>query len=279
MAVEVAKGIHDHPEFKLGSILGSGKADQRTVNFMDFLDPKQVVAPTKWDFDKNRKPFPKKMWGNDNYGDCELAGRANYVNRLQRGQTKTSSPIVDDDVVALYKEMTGCQSPGDNNDSGLTTLDNLREWRTGWLPESLKAKPDHKYQIAAFGQVDTKNHTLFRLSSYLFSGLLLGCNMPITAQQQTSENKPWDVVAGAGSNADPGSWGGHCVYTKRYDDGNIYVLTWAREVQVTDAWMREYCDEAYAVIESFDVWTNYKHVFDVKKLIQAMTSAGINVQQ
>src|SRR4051794_6083854 len=111
MAVEVAKGIQDHPEFKLGSIVGAGLKDGRTLMMSKFADF-SVTAPASWDFDKSRKRFPFNKWGNNEYGDCELAGRTNYLLRTQRLQTKTTPEITDDDVIALYKEITGCEMPG-----------------------------------------------------------------------------------------------------------------------------------------------------------------------
>lgn len=277
MAVEIAQGIHNHPQFKLGSILGSGLKDKRTVNFGDLVN-RDTQAPKAWDFDAKRKPFIPHMWGNDRFGDCEIAGRCNYITRLQRGETKKNSPLVDDDAVALYKQMTGCVSPGDNNDTGLTTLGNLRQWRAGWLPESLKDQPNHKYQIAAFGYVDPTDHELLALCTYLFSGVILGVNLPITVQSQMQNNQPWDYDPSAGAAAEPGSWGGHCVYTKRYDEKNHYFLTWQQEVQVTQAFMNNYAVEGYAVIESFETWGSHTRVFDVQKLIKQMKDAGIHVE-
>lgn len=277
----VADGIHKFDNFKLGSIVGSGLADDRTLKLANFMDL-SIQAPITWDFDKNRKPFPSHLWGNDQYGDCEVAARANYLVRLERIQTRSTPAITDDDVVELYKSMTGCVSAGDNNDTGLTTLGNLGAWRTGWnitKAWSKNAKPvSRDYQISAYGFVDPKNTSLLRLSSYLFSGALLGCNMPLTAYDQLRNNQPWDVDPLAGSKAEPGSWGGHCMYVKHYDANNIYAITWGREVKITNKWMDKYCEEAYSVIDAFDNWAKYSHIIDIPKLIQQMKDAGIRVQ-
>lgn len=276
MARLVAKGTHNHPRFKLGAILGSEAHDLRTLNFADFLNS-DVQHPKKWDFDKGRKAFASHVWGNDQYGDCELAARANYINRIQRAETKRTPHFNDDDVIDLYKKMTGCEIPGDNNDSGMTTLDNLKQWRNGWTPDSL-AGSEYTYSIDAYGFIDPSNESLLRLASYLFNGVLLGIWLPVTAQAQTEAGGPWDYVPSAGWEAEPGSWGGHAVLSKRYDDENIYVLTWGTEIRVTNAFVKEYVDEAYVAVESFRAWQTYKHVFDVSKLIQTMNDIGINVE-
>jgi hypothetical protein len=279
MARLVAKGIHTHPYFKLGAIIGPEARDDRTIDLMKFLDTTTFDVPAKWDFDKKRKPFAQHMWGNNVYGDCEVAARANYINRIQRREASRTATFTDDDVITLYKEMTGCEIPGDNNDSGMTTLDNLKQWRTGWSPPSLaESHPDHVYNIDAYGYVDAGNNELLRQSMYLFNGILLGIDLPYTAAEQTEAGEPWDFVPDAGWKSEPGSWGGHCVLTKRYDDGSIYVLTWATEIRVTDAFVKNYVVEAYAAIESFKKWTSYRHIFDTNALITEMQQLGIEVE-
>lgn len=280
--MDTAQGIHLDPDFKLGSIVGSGKQDKRTLMLSDFVDT-EIQIPSSWDFDKHRSPFPLPMWGNDEYGDCELAARANLLLRLQRIQTHRTPKIDDTDVVNLYKLMTGCQSPGDAGDTGLTTLDNLNQWRNGWqLTKEWHeghGLEEHIFRIAAYGMIDLSNLNLVKLSSYLFSGAILGCNMPLTARRQTQQGLPWDVVSSGGAEAIPGSWGGHAVLTKKYDADNFYVLTWGREIQVTSAWMREYTEEAYSVVDDLDSWVKHSHMLDIVSLINKMKENGITVYQ
>lgn len=283
MAVEVAKGIHDHPYFKLGAVLGSGEKDKKTLTLDQFIKKDAVQAPASWDFDKSRKPFPAHMWGNDSYGDCECAGVANYLQRLERVETRLTPPITDDDVVARYKAMTGCESPGDNNDTGLNTVDNLNSWRTGWTLNKVwrpGAKPtDRTYNIAAYGMVNHKDPHQTRLATYLFHGILIGADLPVTAQGQFEQGQVWDVVANAGGSADPGSWGGHCMYGKAFDPNHMKLLTWSKEVIVTNAWWDEYVSEAFCVIDSLDTWKKNNHAFDVAALLAEMKNCGISVNQ
>ena len=275
-----ATGIHTHPKYKLGAAVGPDTWDKRTVKLENFLDLTTQV-PVSWDFDKGRKPFPKNLWGNDQYGDCELAARANYLLRLQRKQTKTTPGIDDNDVIALYKQMTGCNSPGDSNDVGLSSLDNFRQWRSGWditKNWQIGGEETRDYHLSAYGYVDPTNEKLIRLATYLFTGVVLGVNLPITAQNQI-DSGVWDVDPSAGSDADPGSWGGHAIYSKRFDANSVYVLTWGMEIRATNAWINEYAMESYAGIDSFDTWFKFPHAIDIQALIKEMQGAGIQVQQ
>lgn len=273
-----AKGIHDHSVYKLGSILGSGMANKKTIVLDDFVRG-DVQVPSVFDFDVGRKPFPLPMWGNADYGDCELAARANYLLRLQRAQTRTTPGINDDDVIALYKQMTGCVSPGDANDSGLATLDNLNQWRAGWNITKnwqIGGQQTRDYRISAYGMVDGKIPAKLRTAIFLFGGCLLAADMPITAQAQT-DTGVWSYDDRSPPDAQPGSWGGHCIYSKRFDAQNIYVLTWGKEVRVTNEWWSVYGQEAYSVVDSFDSWFKFAHTLDVQGLIDKMKQNGIQV--
>lgn len=275
---ETAKGIHDHPQYKLGSILGS--KDKVKLKLSDFVKP-TVTAPVSWDFDKDKKAFPVQVWGNDEYGDCEIAGRCNYLMRLQRQQTHLTIDLASKDAIAIYKEMTGCVSPGDAGDTGMTTLDNLQQWKAGWsiTKNWLKGgQGTRDYKLSAYGCVDNTNDELLRTCMYLFSGVLFGIDLPATAQAQTDQGV-WDVVdPSLGGDSEPGSWGGHCVYGVAYDADSVTVLTWGRRVKMTEAFINAYVMESYSVIDSFDPWYDFTHALDVNALIQSMKDQGINVQ-
>jgi hypothetical protein len=279
---ETAKGIHTHPKFKLGAIVDDSARDKRTLRLTDFIG-KAAQAPASWDFDQGKKAFPWRMWGNDQFGDCEIAGRSNYLLRLQRGQTHTTPHILDEDAIAEYELMTGCKQPGDENDTGMTTLDNCKKWFKGWSitkdwPRGGQGTRD--YHISAYGEIDFANRDLLHNSIYLFTGVLWGIALPITAQAQTDNNQPWDVVDHSlTGDSEPGSWGGHCVYSKKYDPDSVDIITWAKELKMTNAFIDAYAMEAYAVIDSFDSWFSFAHVLDVKSLIQEMQQLGINVDQ
>lgn len=256
---------HLDQEFKLGK--QEHKVDKRTVLLADFVES-NIQVPVSWNFDSRRAKFPLNLWGNADYGDCVLAAQTNQLLRNERVETRSTPKVTDEDVIARYKAMTGCQMPDDANDTGLVMLDALRNWRSGW---SWKNK---QYKIAAFGLVNHSDSAAMRRCCYLFNGLQLGFNLPLNAQQGT-RNGLWDFVPGAGSQ--PGSWGGHAVYAKRYDADSIYVLTWGREVRVTNSFINNYCDEAWAVIDDLDPWRLAHGVLDVQAMINKMQQSGITI--
>jgi hypothetical protein len=234
------------------------KHDRKTAQLRDFIDL-TLMPPSNWDFDRTRAPFPWKMWGNDHLGDCVLADQMNQLLRLERAETRHTLHATDQDVISTYTTMTG------GVDEGLVMLDAYNWWRhDGW---NVHGK---NYTIDGFGELDKDNPRQLRLACYLLHGVSFGFALPLSAQKGTNEGV-WDVTDGPDS--EPGSWGGHAVYAKKFDRENFYVITWAREVRVTNAFVAKYCDEAWAVVDSLDLWRKHP-AFDVQKFEKYLSDIG-----
>lgn len=249
----------DFEKLKLGK--QGYKHDDRTLMMAKFLSP-DIHIPDHFNFDANRAPFPDRVWGNDNYGDCVIAARANATLRLERVEQRRTLAMVDEDAINLYKAMTGCQSPGDEKDTGLVMLEAMRQWRNeGW---SMFKYPHHHYDIAAYGEIDPMNQQELRACIYMLGGVHFGFALPVAAQQMT-RNKVWDYNGENGGEWQPGSWGGHAVYGIAYDKDSITIKTWGFNVKVTNAFIEKYCDEAWGVVDNLDSWRT-KQTIDVSKL-------------
>jgi hypothetical protein len=258
-------GIHDHPTFKLGK--QDHKHDDRTLMMANFIEV--PVLPASFDFDRHRAKFPVEMWGNDEFGDCVIAAESNALLRMERVEQRRTVKLSDADAITRYKGLTGCQSPGDENDTGLVMLDTMSDWHHNGYDRTAE-KPEHSFTIAAYGELDPADDHQLRGAIYLLGGIHFGFALPISAQAQTDKGY-WDVVSGPESQA--GSWGGHCVYAKRYDADNIYVLTWGMEIRVTNAFIKKYCDEVWVVVDDLDRWRATDHL-DVQALIAKLHDIG-----
>jgi len=253
--------------------------DPHTLMLGDFL-AEDIVYPVPFDFDHNRRPFPTNVWGNDAYGDCVFAGRANNLLRLERVETRNTVPLTDQQVVDEYKLRTGCQTPGDAKDRGYSVIQALREWRHGWELHFPDTKvTERTYSIAAFGELNPGDVKQLRTAIYLLHGIQMGIWLPLTAldQLQTAikQGRPctWDYVPDNPRNR-PGTWGGHLIYSKRYDEDRIWCLTWGMEVAMTTSFTDHYADEAWGVIDSFDPWRR-THYFNVNAMIEKMQEVGV----
>ena len=124
-------------------------------------------------------------------------------------------------------------------------LDSLKLWRTaGWIAAR------RRLRITAFAQIDQHNQEEVKNAVFMDLGIGLGLSLPLTAQTQIAQNKPWDVMKGP--RAIPNSWGGHYVYVNAYDDNGLECVTWGRKQKMTWAFVEKYCDEAYAIIDAIN---------------------------
>lgn len=259
--------IEPLPGMRLGK--GEYQHDERTARMAAYMVP-EIRIPAKHDFDKGRAPIPVRMWGNDQWGDCVIAGEANHILRNERVEQRRTVKLFDEHVVDRYKLMTGSQSPGDAKDEGLVVLRAMRDWRgSGFMVGN------RNYSICAFGELEPSDEQQLRKAIYLLNGIHMGFWLPQAAQAMTDQGF-WDYQGQSGSEWSPGSWGGHLVYAKKYEPGSISVLTWGREVKVSDAFVEKYCDEAWAVVDNFNSW-KIKQTIDVEKLKKHLRDIGAKV--
>ena len=91
--------------------------DARTLQMARFLTP-DIHIPSHFNFDAGRARFPDFMWGNNEYGDCVIAARANQTLRFERVEQRRTLAMQDEDAISEYKRLTGCVSPGDSKEDG-----------------------------------------------------------------------------------------------------------------------------------------------------------------
>jgi hypothetical protein len=229
--------------------------DERTLMLAKFM-PTDIRVPADFDFDAGRKPQTPHMWGNDSFGDCVIAGEANEILRLERVEAWQTPQLTDEDAINRYMHLTGCKEPGDANDTGLEIVAAHRDWRNNGFMIAYKGRT---YKIDAYGEIDPSDHELVRLTTFLLHGTQWGFWLPLAAQDMTGKGK-WDYNGETGADWKPGSWGGHCVYAKKFSPNSIFVETWEMEVEVTNRFIDKYADEAWGVVDNLDPWRKTGHL-------------------
>lgn len=248
--------------------------DPRTLMLGRYFKTDEIVVPDKFDFDHNRRPFPNRMWGNDEFGDCVIASEANNEFRLERVETWQTPQITDEDAINRYKALTGCKEAGDENDTGLEMIVAFRNWRNKGFQTAYK---DRNYTIDAYGELDTTNEKQLRQGCYLLHGIHFGLWLPAAAQEMTNDGK-WDYNGETGRDWQPGSWGGHAVYGKKFSPTSFYVLTWEMEIEVTNNFIAQYADEAWGVVDSLDKWRKSGHL-DVDAMENELAQVTTQINQ
>ena len=243
------------PKPRPGGILRFGKRtakrDDRNLMFAALLKAPPVL-PAEYDFDVAHHGIPTPMFGNDQYGDCVMAGRAHQTLRFEKAEKNKLIKISDNDVLHEYFNETG------GADSGLVVLDSLKEWRsTGWIAAK------KRYQIKAFAQINQARRVEVKRAVFMDIGLGLGLTLPDSALPQFYAGKPWAVVSGKPGQPNPNN--GHYVYVPGYTKSGPVCVTWGRKQQMSWAFLAKYCDEAYAIIDAIDS-AKKKRALDVGKL-------------
>jgi hypothetical protein len=242
------------------SIIRFGKApakrDDRNLKLSAVLRA-PVALPAEYDFDVNHNGVPTPMFGNDQYSDCVIAGRAHQTLRFETAEQGILISITDKDVLREYFKETG------GDDTGLVMLDSLNLWRKrGWRAAN------QRFKIKAFAEIDRTDRQEVKRAVYMDIGVGLGFTLPDSAISQFHAGKPWEVTSGPGSGPNPKN--GHYVYVPGYTKTGPVCVTWGRKQQMT--WfLKKFCDEAYAIIDAVDT-PKKKRNLDEKKINEFLTS-------
>lgn len=247
-------GVKGFPKPHRRGIVQFGKRqarrDQRNLMFASLLKPPPVLPP-EYDFNVAHQGIPTPTSGNDQEGDCFMAGRAHQTLRFEKAELNKLIANTDKDVLREYLSDSG-------GDDGLVVLDSLKQWRsTGWLAAK------RRYKIKAFAEIDRSTRTEVKRAVFMDIGVGLGLTLPDSAMPQFYAGKPWAVVSGHGSKHNPNS--GHYVYVSGYTTVGPVCVTWGRKQQMSWGFFAKYCDEACAIIDAVDS-ARKNRALDVGKL-------------
>lgn len=225
----------DHSRMKLGR--KTIKTDTRTLKLACYLTPSLPTPPPAADWTKGATTWGMMM--NDRLGDCTIAGVAHAI-QVFTANTGTMVTVPDSTIESYYAKWDGYVAGDPETDCGGCELDVLNDWKKdGFAGNALMAFADLKPGNLGPGNLDE-----VRQSIALFGGVYIGLSLPLTAQTQDV----WDVAPEGGSDAEPGSWGGHCVFVPRYDDKSFTCITWGQLKTMTVAFWDKYCDEAHTLL-------------------------------
>lgn len=167
------------------------------------------------------------LYGNDRWGDCVLAGVANLSSVQAACEGRPGVRFAEADVVDLYHRL----SPDDTGLVEVYTLGGIA--KSGFLG----------VQIPHFAGVDITDQAEVMAAASMFSGLLLGVDLPPDFRDQ--------FEAGVFDVSKPGDPSlGHAVVVGAYDGVGPDVLTWGRRVPATWGWWEAYVREAYVLLDA-----------------------------
>lgn len=227
------------------------RTDVRTLSLARYVDRAQLpAAPDRFDETNGVERWP--MYANDRIGDCTTAAAAHMIEAWTAAGRGRATELPEAAVLDAFDDVK--LTDPSTGEEGAVELDVLRYWRKTGIGG---------HRIAAYARVSVHDQGLVRVASWLFGGLYLGLQMPLTARDQAV----WDWTGSLAGDARPGSWGGHAVDVVRYGANGVTVVTWGRLQEVTWSFWERYCDEAYCIL-SHDFLTkgNAPNGFDVEAL-------------
>lgn len=223
--------------------------DRRTLQARMLLEGTLPDVPKRFDLGARRRPMPLGLWGNNDWGNCVKVAEYNHLVRLARLDNRRTLPVTTEMVVGDYMRATGAQAPGDAQDHGLVMLYNFKDLKNTGLSIATGKKSSFDASIAAYGEVHPADHAVARAGCYLLGGIQFGISLPWTAAEQMRNGEPWDDTGSTGADADEGSWGGHAVYSFKFDENGWWVVTWGLLQRVTNRFMERYADEGWVMVD------------------------------
>lgn len=171
------------------------------------------------------------MLGNDQYGDCVLAGAAHETMQWNK-EAGVDVLFTDEAVLSDYTAITGFNPNVPSTDQG-TDMQVAAGFRKkhGVVDASGKRHKVEAYLALAGGDD-------IRAAVHLFGACGVGIKFPDSAMKQFNAGKPWTITPHAKIE------GGHYIPALNYDKKYLYVVTWGRVQPVAWAFLKRYMDEA-----------------------------------
>ncbi len=194
-----------------------------------FPDPGKV-APKAWG-----------MLGNDEYGDCVIAGSMHEHMLWTREGVGTAANFTTANALSTYTAVTGfdpsqTDAQGNNPTDRGTDMEAMAKYRrkTGITDASGTV-----HKIGAYLALDHQDPTTLAAAAYIFDAVGVGIEFPSSAMDQFNAGRSWSVVKGSTNE------GGHYVplFFKK-SAATFQVVTWGQVQNVTKGFITTYADEA-----------------------------------
>lgn len=196
-----------------------------------YLDPLRTVPPPpKVDWFTKAQASIGRMFLNDRFGDCVIAGKYHAVGAWTGNDSDSGGVAVgsDQEVYQTYQNWCG---PGDN---GCVITNVLDRMQAQGIPMN-----GVRHTIDGYVAVDWTDKLEVQVALVLFGALTIGVNLPSAWESSAV----WDVTGSP-------IVGGHDVTCVGYDEQGVQVSSWGRVYTITWAafLQRRWVEECYALL-------------------------------
>ncbi len=221
--------LHDNRIVHLGRL--PPHPGKPMLHLRDYLAPGGPPPPTVVDFATKARPALNQMYGNDQYGDCVIAGKMHSVGVWTGNEIGNSAVGTTAEAITSYHAICG---PGDN---GCVITDVLDAMKSKGLTVGSK-----KHLIDGYVSFDWTSQLQTQTAIYLFGGGSIGIDLP-QAWLNAPDGGTWDITTTS-------IVGGHDVALLGYNAQGVQIATWGGVRTITwQAFMsKQWIEEAYCIL-------------------------------
>lgn len=226
-----------YPTKKLGRL--PRKFSPKIPHFSALLQSVPTLPPLPANVDNTGGQTEWSVMLNDSLGDCTCAAFY-HARQIWSKACSNEDTQPDSSVLALYEATCG-YIPGDpSTDNGGAEQDVLAYLHSTGAPLANGTRD----KILAFIEVDQRNMEDVHRTIYECGLAYIGFNVPSSVMPPNGETpKVWDVVKGE---TDP--IGGHAIILTGYkENGNMGLISWGENYEMTPAFFSAFVDEVYAI--------------------------------
>ena len=204
-----------------------------------------VLPPIPATFGSDLFPNGWGMNGNDNYGDCTVAGAEHIVMAWLKAKG-TTTHFTDIDALDDYENF-GYVPSKPETDQGADMISVAEFWRTTGMRDWRAVR----YKIAGYASIEGSEAGAPELNhvyqcAFLFGACGIGINLPANAETQFDNNETWTIVPDAPSD------GYHYVPVIGRGPQGLLFVTWGKACWMSEDFFRANCKEALAYLPTAD---------------------------
>lgn len=201
---------------------------RKALHLSAYLDLAAITLPETVDYHTKSSASLSRMYLNDQYGDCVIAGKYHTVGVWSGNDGPATVVGTDAEVLASYHAICGA---GDN---GCVITEVLDAMKSGGLPFN-----GVRHGIDGYVAVDWTNREMVKAALYLFGNITLGINLPSAWTSAST----WDVTTS-------GIVGGHDVAAVGYRFDGVVISSWGKLFVITWAAFtsRKWLEEAWVLL-------------------------------
>ena len=204
---------------------------QPTLRLKDYLSSSLPTPPLKFGHADLIQPM---MLGNDQYGDCAIAGSIEEI-RLLNAERGFTVPFSTASALKAYGEITGFDPSQPDTDQG-TDVHDLYEYRqnTGIADDN-----GQRHKLAAYVGLTPGDWNQLVQALYLFQVVGIGIQVPDYAQDEFAKGGPWQPMRGHHQIV-----GGHYIPAVSRNANTVDIITWGGRIPMTATFYKRFSNVA-----------------------------------